>query len=116
MGMFEFLVHNFVIDFFASYGWIGFISYIILVYGMLFWLGVKLKSRGFFEIEALRFIYFIAVLIALGIAGGSADGIAGGIVENIAVSKYNKALEYLKNNDVDNCLKYLNQSLYLLAS
>ena len=83
MGMFEFLVHNFVIDFFASYGWIGFISYIILVYGMIFWLGVKLKSRGFFENDLFESIYYIAFLIVGWIVGWIAVWIAGWIALGI---------------------------------
>jgi len=34
----------------------------------------------------------------------------------IAKLKYNKALNYLENDDVGNCLKYLNKSLYVLKN
>ncbi len=208
MGMMDFMNSIvFIVYFFAQYGLLGFIIYLVLVYGCLLGIGVYLKSKKFFEIWLLKlmfgfiigFIYFwacfmavsmisvidftatsgeiltlgvIIVLlsgtifgivgrIAVGITGTITEWIVGGTIawisillilfslkgdETIAViisniigiiiifgfegwisgyiagigmrlivsRRYNKALDYLKNGDMNNCLKYLNKALYFL--
>jgi tetratricopeptide (TPR) repeat protein len=65
-----------IIYFFAQYGWLGLIGYIVLVYGGLFWLGIELKKRGIFE----RWTFMVLIYIfALGITWWIGDKIAVGI-------------------------------------
>ena len=63
--MFEFLES--ITDFFTQFGWWGFFGY-ILVYGGLFWIGIELKSKGFFENKLFRWIHGILIGVCLYLA------------------------------------------------
>ncbi|WP_048196819.1 DMT family transporter [Methanocaldococcus vulcanius] len=67
---------NYIVDFFASYGLFGLISYIVLVYSGWFWLGIELKKREIFEGQAFTVLIYIFLL---GISWEIADEIAGKI-------------------------------------
>jgi hypothetical protein len=56
--MFDFL--NPIVNLFIQYEWLGFVGYIVLFYGILFWLGIELKSRGVFKYKLFRLIYVVA--------------------------------------------------------
>ncbi|MFU8653764.1 tetratricopeptide repeat protein [Methanotorris formicicus] len=79
--MFEFLHQNPIVDFFAQFGLLGFIVYMVLVYGGLFWIGIELKNRGIFEYLFLRLIYAVILTVVVMIAFGIIVTISGISIE-----------------------------------
>jgi len=83
-----------VANFFAGYGWIGFISYLVFICWSSLGIGIYLKSRGVFENKIVLYLWIVVGiifgLIAYGIAfiligGGTMGKVFSAIVLGIVI-------------------------------